>query len=128
MRRTKKMLALLLAGVLTFSNVAYAAPGDGGSAPMEEPVDNATDISNPEEEKEAANTPEEPTEAETLSEENAVPIDGETEELPTEESEEDPNAEIDAETDEEDADGTDAETDEEDADGTDAETDEEDAD
>ena len=47
MRRTKKMLALLLAGVLTFSNVAYAAPGDGGSAPMEEPVDNATDISNP---------------------------------------------------------------------------------
>ena len=126
MRRTKKMLALLLAGVLTFSNVAYAAPGDGGSAPTENEAE--TDISNPEEEKEAANTPEEPTEAETLSEENAVPIDGETEELPTEESEEDPNAEIDAETDEEDADGTDAETDEEDADGTDAETDEEDAD
>ena len=76
MRRTKKMLALLLAGVLTFSNVAYAAPGGGGSAPTEETVDNETGISNPEEEKEAANTPEEPTEAETLSEENAVPIDG----------------------------------------------------
>ena len=48
MRRTKKMLALLLAGVLTFSNVAYAAPGDGGSAPTENEAE--TDISIPQNE------------------------------------------------------------------------------
>ena len=51
MRRTKKMLALLLAGVLTFSNVAYAATGDDGPTPKVNAAE--TDISNPEEEAEA---------------------------------------------------------------------------